>query len=71
MTTEQKQIEFDMCVFKKVILNPITCHAMLQMILDRGATMNIKIEELTHEEKGKIILQIISELYNREIKEDL
>lgn len=55
----------DFCV-RRVLQNPITTHAFMELLIDRGVELNIDHNTLTHEERVALIYEIIDEVDRRE-----
>lgn len=56
-------------MFKKVFLNPITCHVFLESLQkDHGVKFNKELSELTHEEKVTIAWKVVEAAIKKEVK---
>lgn len=53
-------------IMEKVIDNPVTAHALLEMLIDDGVKINVDLKMLTHQDRKTILIQIIKTLRQRE-----
>jgi hypothetical protein len=51
---------------KQVLENPITTHALLELLIQQGVKLSVDHNKLTHQERVLILKNIIAELEARE-----
>jgi hypothetical protein len=49
-----------------VLKNPITTHAMLNLLIEQGVKLSKPVNDLTHSERVEVIRQIMRDLESRE-----
>lgn len=52
---------------EKVLKNPITTHALVELMLERGIKVSVENNKLTHDERVKLVRFIYEELEKREL----
>lgn len=55
----------DFCI-RRVLQNPITTHAFLELLIERGVELSVDHNTLTHDERVAIIYEIIADAEQRE-----